>query len=266
YLNNPSGVPTGGTYGIHVSVSDDVSTASADRPIVVNNAPPAVRIESTGSFGSGSIHLTAGATDPGVLDTVNVAWMLTQTLNGQTSVIAQANGPDFAFSTPNPVGILVATATATDSDGGTGSDSAQIVLILEGNATATITTSAITITQGGSTVESTPPAGANRIIALIYGSHDVVDASSLPATVSVELDGYGSDETLLGGAGDDLLTAGVGALSTVAAGHNSLVGGLGNDTLLSNLGCDTLLGCSGNDVFRLNPRTDPTPVDPARLN
>src|SRR5262249_48171438 len=49
YLNNPSGQPTGGTYDIHVSVSDDVSIASADRLIVVNNVAPAVRIESAGN-------------------------------------------------------------------------------------------------------------------------------------------------------------------------------------------------------------------------
>ena len=50
----------------------------------------------------------------------------------------------------------------------------------------------------------------------------------------VELDGYGSNETLIGGAGDDLLVAGSGA--------NSLVGGPGNDTLVSNRGDDSLFG------------------------
>ena len=55
-------------------------------------------------------------TDPGILDTETVAWTLTQ--NGV--VIATAAGPNFSFTTPNPVGVLVATATATDSDGGVG--------------------------------------------------------------------------------------------------------------------------------------------------
>ncbi len=266
YLDNPSGVPTGGTFDIHVSVADDVGTTSADRPIVVNNAPPTVRIQSTGSFGAGTISLTAGATDPGVLDGVSVTWTLTRTLPQGTSVLATTTGPDFAFSTPNPIGILLVTATATDSDGGTGSDTAQIVLILEGNATATITTSAITITQGGNTVESTPTAGADRIIALIYGSDDVVDASSLPATISIELDGYGSNETLIGGSGNDLLTAGLAASDTAQAGANSLVGGAGDDTLVSNLGCDSLYGGSGNDDYRINPGTDPTLVDTGGFN
>ena len=73
------------------------------------------------------------------------------------------------------------------------------MLILQGNATATITASAITIAEGGGTVGSTPSAGAGLIIGLVYGSNDVVDASSLPATVDVELDGYGSDETFSAG-------------------------------------------------------------------
>ena len=254
YLNNPPGEPTGGTYDIHVSVSDDVSTTSADTFIVVNNAPPAVRIESAGNVGSSTISLTAVATDPGILDTETVAWTLTQ--NGV--VIATAAGPNFSFNTPIPVGVLVATATATDSDGGVGTGTAQIVLILQGNATATITTSAITITQGGSTVASTPSAGAGLIIGQVYGSNDVVDASSLPATTDVELDGYGSSETLLGGAGNDLLLAGGGA--------NSLVGGAGDDTLVSNQGNDSLFGGAGNDVFRINPGQDPLVVDPAGFN
>ena len=107
------------------------------------------------------------------------------------------------------------------------------MLIFQGNATATITTTAITITQGGNTVE-TSTAGANEIIGQVYGSNDVVDASSLPATTDVELDGYGISETLLGGAGNDLLVA--------SAGANSLVGGAGDDTIVSNRGDDTLFG------------------------
>ena len=152
YLNNPPGQPTGGTYVINVSVSDDVSTTSAHTFIVVNNAPPTVRIESTGNVGSSTISLHADVTDPGVLDAETVSWTLTQ--NGV--VIGTMAGPNYSFTAPNPVGVLVATATATDSDGGVGWGQAQIVLILQGNATATITTSAITITQGGNTVASTP--------------------------------------------------------------------------------------------------------------
>ncbi len=175
YLNNPPGEPTGGSYPIAVSVADDVSTTTVDTSIVVNNAPPTIRIESTGDVGSSTISLVGVVTDPGILDTETVAWTLTQ--NG--NVIGTATGPDFSFTTPNPVGVLVATATATDNDGGVGTDSAQIVLILQGNATATITTSAITIMQGGGTVGTTSTAGANQIIAEVYGSNDLVEREQL---------------------------------------------------------------------------------------
>src|SRR5262249_54938506 len=69
YLNNPAGEPTGGTDDIHASVSDDVSTTAVDKPIVVNNVPPSLRIQSTGSVGTGSISLTGVPIDQGTLDT-----------------------------------------------------------------------------------------------------------------------------------------------------------------------------------------------------
>ena len=78
------------------------------------------------------------------------------------------------------------------------------------------------------------------------------------ATDPVELIGYGSSETLLGGSGNDLLVAGPGA--------NSLVGGGGDDTLVSDLGDDTLVGGGGNDIFRINPGTDPLVVAPTGFN
>ncbi len=118
YRNNPAGTPTGGTYTIHVSVSDDVSTTSVDQLIVVNNVPPTVRIESSGGVGAGTISLTGAVIDPGALDTHTLAWTLTQ--NGV--VILTGAGPSFTFATPSPVGVLVATAIATDSDGATGVD------------------------------------------------------------------------------------------------------------------------------------------------
>ncbi len=117
YLDNPDGEPSGGTYDINVSVSDDVSETSRDIPIIVNNVPPVVRIESAGNFGLGTIGLTALVTDPGRLDASTLGWTLTR--NG-TEIMTGA-GSSFTFATPGPVGVLVATATALDSDGGAGS-------------------------------------------------------------------------------------------------------------------------------------------------
>lgn len=81
------------------------------------------------------------------------------------------------------------------------------------------------------------------MIALVYGSNDVVDATQ--TSIPVELDGYGGDATLLAGSADDLLVGGPGA--------NSLVGGAGVDTLVSNAGDDTLVGGTEMPSFRSTP-------------
>ena len=252
YLNNPVGQPTGGTYDIHVSIADDVTSASTDRLIVVNNVAPTVRIASAGSVGSGTIRLTAVVTDPGTLDTETLAWTLEQ--NG--TVILTGTGPSFTFASPSPIGVLVATATATDSDGAAGHDNAQVALITDSGATIVIDPDGITVSIGGSTVSTTPSAGAGEVIALVYGSNNLVDASA--ESTPVELDGYGSNESLVGGSGNDVLVANTGS--------NSLAGGLGDDTLVSNKGCDSLFGGAGNDVFRINPGSDPLVNDTGGSN
>ena len=121
YLNNPPGEPIGGTYDIHVSVSDDVSTTSVDTSVVVNNAPPTVRIEGVGNQPAGTIDLIGITTDPGTSDTETLSWALI--VDG--SVTQTSAGPDFSFEIPSSFSTLIATATATDSDGGKGSDSAR---------------------------------------------------------------------------------------------------------------------------------------------
>jgi len=252
YLDNPPGELTGGSYDIHVSVSDGVNITSADTSIVVNNVPPTVQILSSVNLGTGMITVTADVTDPGILDIETVAWTLTQNGIG----IGTAAGTSYTFTIPNPIGVLVATATATDSDGGVGSDSAQMVIIYQTGASVVINPSGITVSMGGTPVSTTTSAGAGQVAALITGSNDLVDASA--ETNPVQLVSTGSNETLIGGAGNDLLVAGPGA--------NSLVGGAGDDTLVSNLGDDTLVGGSGNDVFRINPGKDPLVVGSSGFN
>ncbi len=252
YLNNPPGQSTGGTYTILVSVSDDVSTTSVVTSVDVNNAPPTIRIESAGNVGSGTITLTGVVTDPGVLDTETLAWTLTVDGTASTPV----SGPTFTFTLPASFTTLVVTATATDSDGGTGSDSAQIAPISIGNATVTISAGGITVSSPTTTTSTTGLTGANEVIVPVYGSGDTVNASTL--TAPVELDGYGSDETLTGGSGDDLLTA--------SGGDNSLVGGAGNDTLVSSGGNDSLFGGAGNDTYFINPGPDPLVNDSTGFN
>jgi Ca2+-binding RTX toxin-like protein len=252
YLNNPPGQGTGGKYHIDVSVSDDVSTTSVVNDIVVNNAPPTVRIESAGGADPNTISLTAVATDPGVLDTDALSWTLI--VDGIAS--QPVSGPNFAFQVPSSFSTLVVIATATDQDGGTGTGSAQIAPINQSGVTVVVEATGITVSLGTTVVSTTPLANANQVIVPVYGSGVTVDAHTFADPV--ELDGYGSDETLTGGSGDDLLTA--------SGGANSLVGGPGNDTIVSNLGDDSLFGGSGNDTYFINPGPDPLVADTTGFN
>jgi Ca2+-binding RTX toxin-like protein len=252
YVNNPSGIATGGSYKIDVSIADDVGTTSASTSIIINNVPPTVRIESVGNQPAGTISLTAVVTDPGTSDTQALSWVLI--VDGIAS--QPVSSPNFSFQVPSSFVTLVVTATATDSDGGTGSDTAQIQPINQSAATVSIDPAGITVSVGGTTVSTTPLSGAQDVIVPVFGSGDSVDASAFMGPV--ELDGYGSNETLTGGAGGDVLTAGAGA--------NTLDGGPGNDTLLSNLGDDSLFGGSGDDVFFINPGPDPLVTDGSGFN
>src|SRR5208337_300109 len=105
-------------------------------------------------------------------------------------------------------------------------------------------------------ISTIPLAGAGRVAALVTGSNDGVDAGA--ATDPVQLVSSGSNNTLIGGAGGDLLVAGSGA--------NSLVGGAGDDTLVSNGGDDTLVGGSGNTSFQINPGHDPLVIGGSGTN
>ncbi len=252
YLSNPPGEPTGGSYNILVSVSDGVNTASAGTSIGVNNLSPAVQIVSSAYQGSGTVTLSADVTDPDPLATDTVAWTLTE--NGIE--IGTATGTSFTFPVASPLGPLVATATATSSDGGVGISSAQLVLIDQPAASVVIKAGGITVSVGGTQVESISSAGAGQVVVLVTGSNDLIDAST--DTHPVQLVSSASDVTLLAGAGDDRLVAGTGA--------NSLVGGSGDDTLVSNAGDDTLRGGTGNTSFQINPGPDPLVIGGSGTN
>ena len=116
YLHNPPGQPTGGSYDIHVSVSDSVNTAAAETSIVVNRVPPDVQITSVVDMASGTITATAEVTDHDPTATDSVSW----TLADDGFSIGAFPGSIYTFPIPNPLGMLVATATATDSDGAVG--------------------------------------------------------------------------------------------------------------------------------------------------
>jgi Ca2+-binding RTX toxin-like protein len=236
-------VPPGGAYDIHVSVSDSANVTSADSSIVVNHVAPVVQLTSSVNLGAGTITVTASVTEPDPLATYMVVWTLTQ--NGLP--IGMAGGTSYTFPIPNPLGKLVAKATATDSDGLKGSASVQLVPVDQSGASVVIDASGVTVSVGGVPVSNTPLAGADQVAVLVTGSNDLVDASA--ETDPVQLVSSGSNNSLIGGAGGDLLVAGSGA--------NSLVGGSGDDTLVSSGGDDTLVGGSGSTLFQINPGHDP---------
>ncbi len=235
YLNDPAGIATTTLVGdpITVSVSDGTSPTAAATSVSVEDSLPSVRIESlVGGSSSGTIELTAVVSDPGEPGSESVAWTVEY---GDPDVLT-FTGTTIQIPTSDAIGTLIVTATATDSATLTNSDTAQVFVVSQSGVTETITAASLA-------------SGVDRIIVQVNGSGDKVDASSL-STVGVELDGIGSNETLLGGQGQDLLVAGHGA--------NSLVGGAGLDTLVSNRGDDTLVGTTGIDDFQINPGPDPT--------
>ena len=207
----------------------------------MNNTAPTIQIESAGNEGSTTITLTANVTDLDPLATDTVNWTLTQ------GGIMTQTGTGLTFSVTNPIPDETITATVTSSDGGTGTDGAQIAVIGQSGATVEITSSTIMITVPGNPPTIEFLGSAERLIAVVYGSNDLVNATAFPNPI--ELDGYGGTDTLLAGSADDVLVAGPGA--------NSLVGGAGDDTLVSNGGDDTLVGGTGSAVFQINPGHDP---------
>ena len=83
-------------------------------------------------------------------------------------------------------------------------------------------------------------APTDRVVVATLVGEDVVDASLLPASAGINIQGGANSDILLGGAGDDLVSGN--------AGDDVLVGGPGSDTLDGGDGDDILIG-DGGDVL-----------------
>ena len=133
-----------------------------------------------------------------------MAWTLTQ----DGTVAQTGTGSTFSFANPGGILVGIVTATVTSSDGGAGSDSPD-----RGDQpvgpTITINSSTIEIVVNPTPIASL--GSADELIALVYGSNDLVNATAFPSPL--ELDGYGGDATLLAGSADDLLVGGPGEQS-----------------------------------------------------
>jgi Ca2+-binding RTX toxin-like protein len=74
--------------------------------------------------------------------------------------------------------------------------------------------------------------GIDKLVINTLGGDDVVDASTLDASIVFQADGGEGDDVLLGGAGAD-----------------TLLGGLGDDVLIGGLGVDNLNGGLGDNII-----------------
>ena len=223
------------------------------RSIVVNNVPPTVRIESVGNQPAGTISLTAVVTDPGTSDTETLSWtLIVDGIASQPSLEPQLFVPD-----PE----LVRDARR-DRDGDRQRRWHGLRQRPDPAHHAVRCDVSLSIRAGSPSRSagrrSRPPRFRRSTRSSCRSMARTIRSMRAHSCGPVELDGYGSNETLMGGSGDDVLTAGAGA--------NSLDGGPGNDTLVSNLGDDSLFGGAGNDVFFINPGPDPLVTDTSGFN
>ncbi len=157
------------------------------------------------------------------------------------------------FSGGNPI----PTLAGIHYNAGTGTDT----ITAAHDANFTLTDSSLTITPGGVvsliSVEQANLTGGN--------SPNVLDASAFNLG-AVTLDGGNQDDTVRGGAGNDLLTGtqgtdnffGNGGNDTIFSGNSgsNVSGGAGDDTIIGANGKDIIHGDAGNDTIVGNNGAD----------
>jgi hypothetical protein len=237
-----------GTYPVSVSVSDKYGASGSNGfSAQVAIVPPTASVSgpSTTVRGApGTFTLTAVSLSP--IDqaagfTFNINW-------GDGTPTQQVSGPsgltlDHIFT---GTGTDTATVTATDDGGGISQPATQSVSVLAVQVQngvlvvgGTTGNDVIVLTNGSNPstmnvilngVLLGPYTGVTKAIVHGQDGNDVIDASltSLPVE-------------LYGGAGNDVLTAGIG--------NDILDGGAGDDVLVAGPGRDILIGGTGNDVI-----------------
>jgi len=132
-----------------------------------------------------------------------------------------------------------------------GSDGNDLVEIRE---TGAETVEVRTLLVGGNATNQvqTFTGVTGRVFAFGHRGNDILDASQL-VDISATLEGGRHNDTLYGGAADDILRGEfVGALGDGAEGNDSILGGAGNDLIEGDGlegGNDTLRGGPGNDTL-----------------
>jgi Ca2+-binding RTX toxin-like protein len=180
---------------------------------------------------------------------------------------------------------LASTVTVTGSDTvrvlETGNEANQVTVAYSpGSDLYRVTDAAPTLTPSGICVmvdphSATCPGAGIRKVSVATGDRDdsiALDAATIPATITEDLDGGSANDTVRGANTPGTLKGGSGNDSV--AGRGTLSGGSGNDTLTGSPLADNLHGSSGKDTLDGGFGADDisggsstdTLVYPARLN
>ncbi len=164
------------------------------------------------------------------------------------------------------VTVNLLTGTASNGEGGTDTlssienaiGSAFNDTLIAGNSGAKLVGNGGNDTLTGGTGNDTLVGGAGNNIIDGGAGNDIVDYSAAPGAININLatgtgsNGYGGTDTLsnvesvVGGAGDDTITAGSASATLFGNGGNdTLIGGAGNDTFITGSGNNIVNGGAG---------------------
>jgi Ca2+-binding RTX toxin-like protein len=103
---------------------------------------------------------------------------------------------------------------------------------------------------GNQNVASCPGPGSLALVVVTggAGNDDIGVEASVPANAKVRINGNAGNDSIVGGAGDDVLEAGEN-YNGPDNGNDTLVGNAGSDVLYSDPGADSLSGGAGNDLL-----------------
>jgi len=262
YLDdNPTGTPSD-SYQVKIIVTDSGGASSeTGRTVVVNNLAPVAQLDGDGSGVRGqALEFAAAFTDPGILDTHQVAWDFGDgTVTGYRPATAEALNVEHVFAS---TGTYTVKVTVRDDDGGTTTASKQVTIkaidLQADPCDPTKTALVVSGTNGDDRIRFVPQGNNGEIKVLINGVAQGtfqptgrIIAYGLNGNDDIEVaGGIGLSAILYGDSGNDRLKAGRGATVLVGgAGEDLLIGGKSRNLLIGGLDADRLIGGSGDDIL-----------------